>query len=71
MCKGLKPIGGVYYGASRAFSRGIYEGGVRCLKSEKHDSGVAIEVPVNEETPSCNQGIFVKVSEGLTVYAVW
>lgn len=31
--------------------------------------GIAIEV--KEATKSCNQGIFVRVSEELVVYAVW
>ena len=46
----LKPIGGVYTQVSPAFQRGLYEGGVRCLKSSTHDDGVVLEVPVKEAT---------------------
>ena len=112
MCKDMNPIGSVYCNASRnpSFKRGIYdaENGVRCLKSEQHDTAVVLEVKVKEATKTgyavarggrdavnlsmpgsktrrgrvgvdmantldtgCNQGIFVQISEELTVYAVW
>lgn len=104
----LIPIGGIYTAVSPAFQRGLYEEGVRCLKSSTHDDGVVLEVKVREATKtgyavarggrdavnftmpgsktrrgrvgvdmantldtSCNQGIFVQISEELTVYAVW
>ena len=48
------PIGSVYCNASRnpSFRRGIYdaENGVRCLKSEQHDTSVVLEVKVKEAT---------------------
>ena len=44
----LIPIGGIYTQVSPAFQGGVYEGGVRCLKSSKHDSGIVLEVPVRE-----------------------
>ncbi len=54
MCKDMNPIGSVYCNASRnpSFKRGIYdaENGVRCLKSEQHDTAVVLEVKVKEAT---------------------
>ena len=46
----LIPIGGIYTKVSPAFQRGLYEGGVRCLKSSTHDDGVVLEVEVKEAT---------------------
>lgn len=46
----MKPIGGIYTSVSPAFQRGLYEGGVRCLKSSTHDDGVVLEVEVKEAT---------------------
>lgn len=40
----LIPIGGIYTKVSPAFQRGLYEGGMRCLKSSNHDDGVIVEV---------------------------
>lgn len=77
----LIPIGGIYTKVSPAFQRGLYEGGVRCLKSSTHDDGIVLEVKQEEDfvgvdmantlDTSCNQGIFFQISEELTVYAVW
>lgn len=73
----LIPIGGIYTNDSPAFHRGIYEQGIRCLKNSNHDAGVVLEVKVEEADMAntldtgCNQGIFVQISEELTVYAVW
>lgn len=39
-------IGGIYTNVSRAFQRGIYDGGVRCLKSSTHDDAVVLEIPL-------------------------
>lgn len=65
----LNPLGGLYTGASKEFHRGIYEGCFRCLKASTHDSGVALKL--NVLNINSNKGIFVQVSEELTVYAVW
>ena len=65
----LNPLGGLYTGASKEFYRGIYEGCFRCLKASTHDSGVALKL--NVLNINSNKGIFVQVSEELTVYAVW
>lgn len=65
----LNPLGGLYTGVSKEFSRGIYEGCFRCLKASTHDSGVALKL--NVLNINSNKGIFVQVSEELTVYAVW
>lgn len=46
----LIPIGGIYTAVSPAFQRGLYEGGVRCLKSSTHDDGVVLKVKVKEAT---------------------
>jgi hypothetical protein len=46
----LIPIGGIYTQVSPAFQRGLYEEGVRCLKSSTHDDGVVFEVKVKEAT---------------------
>ena len=46
----LIPIGGIYTKVSPAFQRGVYEGGVRCLKSSTHDDGVVLKVKVKEAT---------------------
>lgn len=50
----LKPVGTLYCNASKnpRFKRGIYdtENGTRCLKSEQHDTSVALEIPVKEAT---------------------
>ena len=40
----LIPIGGIYTQVSPRFQRGVYEGGVRCLKSSCHDDAVVVEV---------------------------
>lgn len=40
----LIPIGGIYTAVSPKFQRGLYEGGVRCLKSSKHDDTVVLKV---------------------------
>ena len=49
----LIPLGSVYCNASRnpSFRRGIYdaENGVRCLKSEQHDTSVVLEVKVKKQ----------------------
>ena len=50
MHKALKPIGGIYTQVSPEFQRGLYEGGVRCLKAATHDAGVVLEVEVKEAT---------------------
>lgn len=65
----LNPLGGLYTGVSKEFYRGIYEGRFRCLKASRHDSGVALKL--NVLNINSNKGIFVQVSEELTVYAVW
>lgn len=65
----LNPLGGLYTGVSKEFYRGIYEGCFRCLKANAHDSGVALKL--NVLNINSNKGIFVQVSEELTVYAVW
>lgn len=76
----LIPIGGIYTAVSPKFQRGLYEGGVRCLKSSTHDDAVVLKVKevtkqgldmANTLDTGCNQGIFVQISENLTVYAVW
>lgn len=46
----LIPIGGIYTAVSPTFQRGLYEGGVRCLKSSTHDNSVVLEVKVKEAT---------------------
>ena len=46
----LIPIGGIYTAVSPKFQRGLYEGGVRCLKSSTHDNSVVLEVKVKEAT---------------------
>ena len=121
---GLECIGGIYGSVSKAYQRGVYEGGARCLKSSTHDDCAVFEVkpeviggigeknfgkqwrqgnrvydsdkiatalesqPVGnvggntnlyavkedssiDEEDSKNKGIFVQISEELTVYAVW
>ena len=40
----LIPIGGIYTQVSPRFQSGVYEGGVRCLKSSCHDDAVVVEV---------------------------
>lgn len=65
----LNPLGGLYTGVSKEFYHGIYEGCFRCLKANTHDSGVALKL--NILNINSNKGIFVQVSEELTVYAVW
>ena len=65
----LNPLGGLYTGVSKEFQREIYEGCFRCLKANTHDSGVALKP--NVLNINSNKGIFVQVSEELTVYAVW
>ena len=42
----------------------------RCSRGQDRH-GVAIKVKGNTLDTSCNQGIFVQVSEELVVYAVW
>ena len=53
---------------------------MRCLKSSTHDDAVVLKVKevtkqgldmANTLDTGCNQGIFVQISENLTVYAVW
>lgn len=71
---GISPIGGVYTGVSPEFYRGVYEGCFRCLKASTHDSGVALKlqnVPVSREYVLTRPGMFVKISDELTIYAVW
>ena len=65
----LNPLGGLYTGVSKEFYRGIYEGCFRCLKANAYDSAVALKL--NVLNINSNKGIFVKVSDELTVYAVW
>ena len=66
----LSPIGGIYTKVSSAYQRGLYEGGVRCLKASTHDDGVVMEVSEQSHTEN-HPGIYVQISENLTVYAVW
>lgn len=71
---GISPIGGVYTGVSPEFYRGVYEGCFRCLKASTHDSGVALKlqnIPVSREHVLTRLGMFVKISDELTIYAVW
>lgn len=71
---GISPIGGVYTGVSPEFYRGVYEGCFRCLKASTHDSGVALKlqnIPVSREYVLTRPGMFVKISDELTIYAVW
>lgn len=65
----ISPLGGLYTSVSPEFYRGICENCFRCLKANAHDSGVALKLDVSEI--NCNQGIFVKISDELVVYAVW
>ena len=65
----LNPLGGLYTGVSKEFYRGIYEGCFRCLKANTHDSGATLKL--NVLNINSNKGIFVQVSEELTVYAAW
>lgn len=65
----LNPLGGLYTGVSKEFYHGIYEGCLRCLKANTHDSGVALKL--NVLNINSNKGIFIKVSDELIVYAVW
>lgn len=71
---GISPIGGVYTGVSPEFYRGVYEGYFRCLKASTHDSSVALKlqnIPVSREYVLTRPGMFVKISDELTIYAVW
>ena len=71
---GISPIGGVYTGVSPEFYRGVYEGCFRCLKASTHDSGVALKlqnIPVSREYALTRPGMFMKISDELTIYAVW
>lgn len=43
----LNALGGIYTQDSPAFHRGLYEGGVRCLKSRTHDDGVVLQIPIS------------------------
>lgn len=70
----INPIGGVYTGVSPEFYRGVYEGCFRCLKASTHDSGVALKlqnIPVSREYVLTRPGMFMKISDELTIYAVW
>lgn len=70
----ISPIGGVYTGVSPEFYRGVYEGCFRCLKASTHDSGVALKlqnIPASREHVLTRPGMFVKISDELTIYAVW
>jgi DNA (cytosine-5)-methyltransferase 1 len=70
----INPIGGVYTGVSPEFYRGVYEGCFRCLKASTHDSGVALKlqnIPASREYVLTRPGMFVKISDELTIYAVW
>lgn len=58
----LIPIGGIYTAVSPTFQRGLYEGGVRCLKSSTHDNSVVLEVKVKEAT---KQGFSVARGGGM------
>lgn len=58
-----------FFAGIGGFRSGIYEGCFRCLKANKHDSGVALKL--NVLNINSNKGIFVKVSDELIVYAVW
>lgn len=71
---GISPIGGVYTGVSPEFYRGVYEGCFRCLKASTHDSGVALKlqnIPVSREYVLTRPSMFMKISDELTIYAVW
>lgn len=70
----ISPIGGVYTEVSPEFYRGVYEDCFRCLKASTHDSGVALKlqnIPVSREHVLTRPGMFVKISDELTIYAVW
>lgn len=70
----ISPIGGVYTGVSPEFYRGVYEDCFRCLKASTHDSGVALKlqnIPVSREYVLTRPGMFIKISDELTIYAVW
>lgn len=70
----INPIGGVYTGVSPEFYRGVYEGCFRCLKASTHDSGVALKlqnIQASREYVLTRPGMFVKISDELTIYAVW
>ena len=70
----INPIGGVYTEVSPEFYRGVYEGCFRCLKASTHDSGVALKlqnIPASREYVLTRPGMFVKISDELTIYAVW
>ena len=70
----IKPIGGVYTEVSPEFYRGVYEGCFRCLKASTHDSGVALKlqnIPVSREYVLTRPSMFMKISDELTIYAVW
>lgn len=71
---GISPIGGVYTGVSPEFYRGVYEGCFRCLKASTHDSGVALKlqnISASREYVLTRPGMFMKISNELTIYAVW
>ena len=71
---GINPIGGVYTEVSPEFYRGVYEGCFRCLKASTHDSGVVLKlqnIPVSREYILTRPGMFMKISDELTIYAVW
>lgn len=71
---GINPIGGVYTEVSPEFYRGVYEGCFRCLKASTHDSGVVLKlqnIPVSREYVLTRPGMFMKISDELTIYAVW
>ena len=70
----ISPIDGVYTGVSPEFYRGVYEDCFRCLKASTHDSGVALKlqnIPVSREYVLTRPGMFMKISDELTIYAVW
>lgn len=71
---GISPIGGVYTGVSPEFYRGVYEGCFRRLKASTHDSGVVLKlqnIPASREYVLTRPGMFMKISNELTIYAVW
>lgn len=70
----ISPIGGVYTEVSPEFYREVYEDCFRCLKASTHDSGVALKlqnIPVSREHVLTRPDMFVKISDELTIYAVW
>lgn len=66
----LNPIGGLYTSQSGRFFRGILEDNARRLTGENSDSGVAMKV-AGGGAENTEGGIYVKLSENCTVYAIW